>query len=71
MIDFDKNNLPVSDYLPKVPMSMHRLSLSNSKAVQFYLSESKTKIEDYKIVPRMKKIFQLSILFLTPIEVQP
>ena len=35
---------------------MRRIIPSNSRAVQLYLSEAKTKIEDYKIVPKIMKL---------------
>ena len=55
MVDFDKKNLIESDYLHTSPMSVRRLKSSNSKAVQLYLSEAKTKIDDNKIVPKIRK----------------
>ena len=55
MVCFEKNILLGSDYLPTAPIPMRRLASSNSRAVQLYLSEAKTKIDDHKIVPKINK----------------
>ena len=54
MVGFDKKILLGSDYLPKAPILIRRLIYSNSRKVQLYLSEAKTKIDEHKIVPKIK-----------------
>ena len=71
MVNFDKNILLGSDYLPVAPMPMRMLMSSKIRVVQLYLSEAKNKIDDHKIVPKIKKVFHLRIIFCSPITLQP
>ena len=57
MVYFDKNFIIDSDYLPTVQTNMLRLMSSNIRVVQLYLSEAKTKIDDHKISPKIKKTY--------------
>ena len=56
MVDTDKHILLGSDYLPADPMPMRILVSSKSRAVQLYLPEVKTKIDDHKIVSKINKL---------------
>ena len=52
-------------------MSMCMLMCSNDREIQTHLLEAKTKIDDHKIVPKLKKnLLHLVIIFRDPIAVK-